>query len=189
MDADETRKGWTTTWRTAPAATSSSTTQTAAATTGWGRRRPREVPELTVGSGVGALLPDAGLLAGQAAQVVQLRAAHGTAGDDLDLVDGRGVDGEHALHADAEGDLAHPERLADAVALTRDHVPLEHLDAGAGALDDLHVHLDVVTGAEIGDVVAQRRLVDLIELLHVLSPALRLRSDGVVRGTPPGHPS
>src|SRR5699024_729523 len=74
--------------------------------------------------------------------------------------------------------------LAHAVALTADDVALEDLDTRAVALDDLHVHLDVVAGAEGGDVLAQRGLVELIELLHVLSPAFRLRSDGVVRGAP-----
>src|SRR5690625_4977114 len=160
MEAEGTVKGWTTKWRTRPAAASSSTTQTAAATTGWGRRRPVSLSRVMPGSGVGALLPDAGLLAGQAAQVVELGAAHIAAGDDLDLVDGRGVDGEHALHADAEGDLADTEGLAHAVALAAHDVALEDLDARAVALDDLHVDLDVVAGAEVGQVVAQRRLVD-----------------------------
>src|SRR5699024_8041726 len=150
--------------------------------------RPRRL-RARPGSGVLALLPDAGLLAGEVAQVVQLRAADVAAGDDLDLVDGRGVHGEHALDADAEGHLADAEGLAHAVALATDDVALEDLDTGAVALDDLHVHLDVVAGAECGDVLAQGRLVELVELLHVLSPALRLRSDGVVLGAPrPGRP-
>src|SRR5699024_6935489 len=99
MEAEGTVKGWTTKWRTRPAA----------ASTWWGRRRPVSLSRVTPGSGVGALLPDAGLLAGQATQVVELGAAHIAAGDDFDLVDGRGVDGEHTLHADAEGDLADTE--------------------------------------------------------------------------------
>src|SRR5699024_1380241 len=150
--------------------------------------RPRRL-RARPGSGVLALLPDAGLLAGEVAQVVQLRAADVAAGDDLDLVDGRGVHGAHALDADAEENLADAEGLAHAVALATDDVALEDLDARAVALDDLHVHLDVVAGAECGDVLAQGRLVELVELLHVLSPALRLRSDGVVLGAPrPGRP-
>src|SRR5699024_7880329 len=191
IDAEGTRKGWTTQCLTAMATRSASTTQTAAATTGWGRRRRAVLSRVIRGlgsarSGVLALLPDAGLLAREVAQVVQLRAAHVATGDDLDLVDRRRVHREHALHADAEGDLPDAEGLSHAVALTADDVPLEDLDAGAVALDDLHVHLDVVAGAEGGDVLAQRCLVELVELLHVLSPALRLRSDGVVRGTPRG---
>ena len=51
------------------------------------------------------------------AQVVQLRAADVTAGDDLDRVEGRGVHRERALDADAEADLADGEGLADAAAL------------------------------------------------------------------------
>src|SRR5690606_20114395 len=189
MDAEGTRNGWTTKYRTTPAASSTSTRQTAAATTGWGRRRPCTRSRVIPGSGVVALLLDAGLLAREVAQVVQLRAAHIAAGDDLDLVDGRGVHGEHALHADAEGDLADAEGLAHAVALTADDVALEDLDTGAVALDDLHVHLDVVAGAEGGHVLAQRGLVELIELLHVLSPGLRLRSASLVRRAARGDPS
>src|SRR5690606_6301023 len=181
MEADGTRKGWATKWRTAKAPRTSRTMQTAAATIGWGRRRPCMLLRVIRRSGVLALLPDAGLLAREVAQVVQLRAAHVTAGDDLDLVDGRGVHGEHALHADAEGDLADAEGLAHAVALAANDVALEDLDTGAVALDDLHVHLDVVAGAEGGHVLAQRGLVELIELLHVLSPGLRLRSASLVR--------
>src|SRR5690606_11177241 len=124
-------------------------------TTRWGRRRPFTPSRVMPGSEV-ALLLDAGLLAREVAQVVELGAAHIAAGDDLDLVDGRGVHGEDALHADAEGDLADPEGLADAVALAADDVALEDLDTGAVALDDLHVDLDVVAGAEVGDVVAHR---------------------------------
>src|SRR5215218_2999734 len=49
-----------------------------------------------------ALLLDLGGLAAQLAEVVQLRAADVTAGDDLDLLDDRGVYREGALHAHAE---------------------------------------------------------------------------------------
>src|SRR5699024_7229953 len=119
-------------------------------------------------SGVLALLPDAGLLAGEVAQVVQLRAADVAAGDDLDLVDGRGVHGEHALDADAEGHLADAEGLAHAVALATDDVALEDLDTGAVALDDLHVHLDVVARPVCVNVLDKGRLYDLDTLMPVL---------------------
>ena len=101
-----------------------------------------------------ALLLDLGLLAAQVAQVVELGAADVAAGDDLDLVDDRGVQREGALDADAEGDLADREGAADAGALDADADALEDLDAGAVALDDLDVHLEGVAGAELGDVVA-----------------------------------
>src|SRR3954447_26409120 len=108
-----------------------------------------------VGSALAALL-DLGGLAAEVAQVVELRAAYVATGHDLDLLEDRGVDREGALDADAEGDLADREGPADARALDSDHDALEHLDAGAVALDDLDVDLDGVAGAEGGDVVAQR---------------------------------
>ena len=67
---------------------------------------------------------------------------------------------ERALHAGAEADLADREGLAQAAAVTADDDTLEDLDAGAGALDDLHVDLHGVAGTEVGDVGAQRGCVD-----------------------------
>src|SRR5688572_18173848 len=110
-----------------------------------------------------ALLLDLGGLAAQVAQVVELRAAHVTAGDDLDLVDDRRVEREGPLDTDAEGDLADGEGAADAAAVDADHDTLEDLDPGPVALDDLHVHLDGVTRAEAGDVVALRGVAELGE--------------------------
>src|SRR3954453_11040461 len=101
-------------------------------------------------SGLAPLL-DLGGLAAQVAQVVQLRAADVTAGDDLDLLEDRGVQREGALDAHAEGDLADGEAAADAAALDADHDALEDLDAGTVPLDDLHVDLDRVTGPEVRD--------------------------------------
>src|SRR5690606_25974026 len=121
---------------------------------------------VSLGSAVLALLADAGLLAGQTAQVVDLGATHVTARDDLDLVDDRRVHGEHALDAHLEADLADREGLAHAVALAAEHDALEDLDARAIALDDVDVDLDGVTGAELGDVAAERRLVDGIDDVH-----------------------
>ena len=42
----------------------------------------------------------------------------------------------------------------------------EHLDAGASAFGHLDVHLDGVTGTEVGDVATERGLVDEVELAH-----------------------
>src|SRR3954447_15647374 len=113
---------------------------------------PHENPEVVSASDRGVpLLLDLGGLAAQVAQVVQLGAAHVTTGDDLDVVDDRGVEREGALDTDAEGDLADREGLADAAAVATDDDALEDLDARAGALDDLHVDVDRVTGAEVGD--------------------------------------
>src|SRR3954447_1076025 len=106
-----------------------------------------------VGSGLAPFL-DLGGLAPQVAQVVELRAAYVAPGHDLDLLEDRGVDREGALDAHTEGDLADREGPADAGALQLDHHALEDLDTGPVALDDLHVHLDRVTGPEGGYVVA-----------------------------------
>src|SRR5699024_7693867 len=61
-----------------------------------------------------ALLLDARGLAAKLAEVVKLGTAHVTARDDLDRLDDGRVHGERTLDADAEGDLADRERLADA---------------------------------------------------------------------------
>src|SRR5665647_1085104 len=90
-----------------------------------------------------------------------------TAGDDLDLLDDRAVQREGALDTDAEADLANGVGLADAATVATDADALEHLDTRARALNDLDVNLDVVTGAERRDVVAQACLVDVVELVHV----------------------
>src|SRR4051794_17119914 len=91
------------------------------------------------------LFLDLGGLPAQIAQVVQLGAADVAAGDQLDPVQVRGMYREGPLDADAEADLANGEGLADAAALAADDVTGEDLDPGAGALDDLHMHLDRVT--------------------------------------------
>src|SRR3954453_14191874 len=127
------------------------------------------------------LLLDLGGLAAQFAEVVQLGPADVTAGDDLDLLDDRGVHREGPLDADAEADLAHGEGLAGAAALAADHDALEDLDARAGALDDADVHLDGVAGTELGDVVAQRIGVECVQGVHLSSPVVlavaRTRAD------------
>lgn len=96
-------------------------------------------------------------------QVVQLRATHVTTGDELDLLDDRGVHREGTLDADREGDLADREGLADTGALATDDYALELLHTGAVALDDADVDVDGVTRAEGRDVAAQRRAVDGVE--------------------------
>ena len=98
---------------------------------------------------------DLGSLAVAVAHVVQLGTANVTLGQNFDLVDDRRVNREGTLHADAEGNLADGERLADAVALAAHHEALEDLDTGVLAFDDVDVNLDGVTGAELGNVAAQ----------------------------------
>ena len=109
-----------------------------------------------------AALADAGALADPAAQVVELRAAHVTAGGDLDALDLRRVHGERPLHADAEGLLADREGLAHPLALALDDDALEDLRAATRALDDLEVDLDAVAGLEPGDA-AQLRALEAVD--------------------------
>src|SRR5262249_38307883 len=70
--------------------------------------------------GVLLLLGDARRLAAATAQVIELRAAHLAAAYDLDRVDERRVEREHALDAFAVGNLAHREALVEAAARARD---------------------------------------------------------------------
>ena len=50
--------------------------------------------------------------------------------------------------------------------LTTSHMALEHLDALTVALDHAHVDLEVVAGREVGDVAAERLLIDQVSGLH-----------------------
>src|SRR5690606_540534 len=97
--------------------------------------------------GGGQILLDARLAAFQATQVVQLAGAHGAAALDLDRFDRSAVALEHALHAEAVGDLAHGERGVQAGVLARDDHAFIGLDALAVALLDLDVDDDGVAGA------------------------------------------
>src|SRR6185437_7697473 len=98
----------------------------------------------------GAALAHAGALADPPPQVVELGAAHVAAGGHLDALDLGRVERERALHADAEGLLAHGERLPGAMALALDHDALKHLGAASRALDDLKVHAEPVPSVERG---------------------------------------
>ena len=73
---------------------------------------------------------------------------------------------ERALDADAVAELAHGVGLVQAAALAGDDVALEDLDALLAALDDADVHLDLVAGGEVGDVVAERLVVDEVGGFH-----------------------
>ena len=92
------------------------------------------------------------------------------------------MDREGALHTDAEGDLADGEGLRNAAALTGDHNALEDLGTGAAALDDLDVHLEGVTGAEVGHIVAQRSGIDLVDQVGHYSLHARATGHGRLVG-------
>src|SRR5690606_24296529 len=120
-----------------------------------------------------ALFLDLGGLATQVAQVVQLGAADITTGHHVDVVDVGAVHREGALHADTERHLADGEGLADTATLAPDDDALEDLDALLRAFDDLHVHIEGVTGPELGDIAAQRLLVDEVKGVHVHPSGVR----------------
>src|SRR6185369_6780195 len=94
----------------------------------------RRVELLADGGLAVLLLDDAGRLAAQLTQVIQLGAAH-----HLDRVDHRRHDREDALDAFAVGDLADGEALVEPAAGTADADAFIGLHAGALAFD----HLDV----------------------------------------------
>ena len=81
-----------------------------------------------------AALGHSGALADPAAQVVELGPADVAAGDDLEPLDLRRMDGEGPLDADPERLLANGERLTGAAALAGDDDALEDLGPPAGAL-------------------------------------------------------
>src|SRR6202165_933154 len=101
-----------------------------------------------------ALLPDASVLYDFASKVVQLRPAHFPVPDHVDLVDARRVQEEAAFHPDAVRDATNGKGLLGTAAPAADDDAFEDLDALAGPLDDLGVHLDGVAGDQGGNVLA-----------------------------------
>src|SRR5687767_4451150 len=85
------------------------------------------------GRGLGLLLGalgDTGRLAATVAQVVELGATDGAAAHDLDGIDQRRVEREHALDTFAVGDLANGEALVQAASGAGDADALVGLDTG-----------------------------------------------------------
>src|SRR5699024_9715074 len=102
-----------------------------------------------------ALLANARGLAAQVTQVVELGPAHISTGDDLDLLNGRGVHGEGALNTDAESDLANGKGLTHTRTLTGQNHALENLNTSAVPLRNLNVDLYGVSGTEFGNVIPE----------------------------------
>src|SRR5260370_38899753 len=86
-------------------------------------------PPGTSAAGLVAALLDAGCLAAQFPQVVQLGAALPTPGDRLDPVERRAVHREGPLDAHAGAHLAHGQGLPSPAALTSDHHARRYLDS------------------------------------------------------------
>src|SRR4051812_33835588 len=96
--------------------------------------RPRRISLRSCVSSLGLgpdlhLFFDAGSLAGQIAQVVELGATHVAATLDRDRADRRAVGLEHALHAFAVRNLADGERRVEAAVAARDDDALVGLHA------------------------------------------------------------
>src|SRR5665213_1755820 len=130
--------------------------------------------ELLAGDGDGGLralallLDDAGRLAAQIAQVIQLGATHLAAAHHLDRVDHRRHHREDALDAFAVGNLANGKTLVEAAAAAADADAFIGLHAGAIAFDHLDVDDQGVAGSEIRDRAGGGQLVELLffELLN-----------------------
>lgn len=96
------------------------------------------------------LFADLGLLADLASEVVQLGPADSADAQHLNLTDFGRMQRKSPLHPNAEGVLSHSEGLAGAGALPLDNYSLKNLDAAAGALNNLKMHLNGITGLELG---------------------------------------
>src|SRR6185369_4013851 len=107
-------------------------------------------------------LGDTGRLAAQAAQVIELGAPHLAAADELDRIDHRREQREHALDALAVGNLADREALVQAMAGAADADALVGLDAGALAFDHLDVDDHGVARLEVRNGLARGELVSLL---------------------------
>src|SRR5690606_31039901 len=125
------------------------------------------------------LLLDPGLLAGELAQVVELRSPHVAAPFHLDRGDEWRIELERPLHALSRRDLAHDERAVQPAIAPRDHDAFVDLHAPARALDHVHRDSDGVAGRELRNRLAEPGDLFLLELrdqIHVLC------SDGIVAG-------
>src|ERR1700737_3547280 len=130
-------------------------------------RLPRDL--LADGGGaVRLLLDDAGRLAAQIAQVIQLGAAHLAAAHHLDRVDHRRHHGEYAFHAFAVGNLPHGEALVEPAAGTADANAFIGLNARAIAFDHLDVDDHGVARSEFRTLLAGGQFFELLffELLN-----------------------
>src|SRR5882757_138073 len=109
---------------------------------------------------------DAGCLAAQIAQVIEARTADVALADDVDRSNRGRMQREDALDAHAETHTAHGEARAAGAALLRNHHAFKCLDAFldllAFAFHQAYVHLDGVAGAELGEIFAQLRFMQLL---------------------------
>ena len=116
---------------------------------------------------LGALLAKTGSLADAVAEIVELGATDTAVTHDLELSDLGAVQGEGALDADAEGNLADGEGLAGTCTAHADDVTLEDLLALAVALLDAIVNLHVVTNANLRQVLTNLLALNSGNVIHL----------------------
>src|SRR6201991_822156 len=133
------------------------------------------------GSGGGDVFLDAGSLAFQATQVVQLRAADLTLTLHFDRVDSAAVGLEHALHAGAVRDLAHGEGGMQAAAALGNDDTFERLDALAVTFLDLDVDDHGVARTEIRQLAGDLLGFELFEKFVHGTPVTIVYGDQVIR--------
>ncbi len=93
---------------------------------------------------------EAGGLASELAQIVQLRAAYLPGAHHIDMIDNRRMHGENALHAVAEAHLANRDGLAHSGILAGNHRALERLQTLLVAFSDSYVNANGVAGPKLG---------------------------------------
>src|SRR5919198_128062 len=98
------------------------------------------------GDHVHTLLAQPRRLAGERAEIVELRAAHTSVTHHVDALDPRRVERERSLHADAVRDATHGKRGARALTPPPDHGAVEDLRPLLLAFDDPHVDPDLIAG-------------------------------------------
>src|SRR5690349_548717 len=97
------------------------------------------------------LFANAGSLAAQITQVIQLCPADRTAADHVDLYDRWRIERENSFYALAKADLPHRKRARGADVALPDHYALKGLDAFLFAFLDLHMHSYGVSRSECGN--------------------------------------
>src|SRR5712692_5196787 len=129
---------------------------------GFGRAGTSQLPALA----------DAGLFANLATEVVEPALADVAMAQDLDLVDARRVNQERALDPDAMRDAPDREVLPQTTAGHTEDDAFKHLDALAGALHDLGMHLDRIARPKRGHFLLLLLLLELLDDVHVFFNSL-----------------
>src|SRR5687768_2012971 len=115
------------------------------------------------------LLPNTCRLAGEGAEIEQLRAAHATATQHRDVGDHRAVQGEDALDAHAVRNLANRKRRAHTATTTRDADTFEGLEAFLVTFANTDIDAQRIAGAERRDRL-HPLLLGFYERVHGLEP-------------------